>query len=130
MLAVEWGVGQVLLTIFWLAVFLIWIMLLVSVFADIFRSHDMRGGVKALWAIFVIIFPYLGVFVYLIARGDEMTHNAIAAAHQNQAAANTYIRKVADSSAADELAKIAALKERGAISDAEFQQMKAKIVGS
>ena len=87
MLGVEWGVGQVLLTFFWLAVFFIWIVLLLNVFADVFRSHDMSGGVKALWVIFVILFPYLGVFVYLIPRGDQMTHNAIAAAHQNQAAA-------------------------------------------
>ena len=131
MVGTEWGVGQVLYTVFWIAVFFIWIMLLIQVFADIFRSHDMSGVAKALWVIFVVLFPYLGVFVYLIARGDEMTHRAIAVAAQQNQAPQTYIQDAASSaSPADELIKLAALKQSGAITDDEFAQMKAKIVSS
>jgi hypothetical protein len=130
MIGTTWGVGQVLLTIFWVAVFFIWIMLLINVFADIFRSHDLGGLAKALWVIFLVFFPYLGVFVYLIARGDEMTHRSLAAMQQNQAAAQTYVQAAAGTSAADELAKLADLKQNGHITDDEFQQMKAKIVSS
>ena len=111
-------------------VFLIWFWLLVIIFGDIFRSRDMGGGAKALWVIFVIVLPYLGVFVYLIARGDEMTHRSLAAARQQQAAAPTYVQEAAGTSAADELVKLAALKESGVINDDEFRQMKAKIVSS
>jgi len=130
MIGTTWGVGQVLLTIFWVAVFFIWIMLLINVFADIFRSHDLGGLAKALWVIFVVFFPYLGVFVYLISRGDEMTHRSLAAMQQNQAAAQTYIQEAASTTDADELAKLADLKQSGVITEGEFQQMKAKIVSS
>jgi hypothetical protein len=130
MIGTTWGVGQVLLTIFWVAVFFIWIMLLINVFADIFRSHDLGGLAKALWVIFLVFFPYLGVFVYLIARGDEMTHRSLAAMQQNQAAAQTYIQEAAATTDADELAKLADLKQSGHITDDEFQKMKAKIVSS
>src|SRR4051794_41011650 len=71
MLATQWGTGQVFLSMIWFTLFFIWIWLLILVFADIFRSHDMSGGVKAIWVLFVIVMPYLGVFVYLIARGHK-----------------------------------------------------------
>ena len=72
MLATEWGTGQVFLSMIWFTLFFIWIWLLILVFSDIFRSHDMNGWVKAIWVLFVIVMPYLGVFVYLIARGHKM----------------------------------------------------------
>ena len=72
MLASEWGTGQVFWSMLWLFLFVIWIWLLIIVFTDIFRSHDLSGWAKALWIIFVIVLPYLGVFVYLIARGHKM----------------------------------------------------------
>jgi putative oligomerization/nucleic acid binding protein/phospholipase D-like protein len=109
----------------WFFLFFIWIWLLIVVFSDIFRSHDLGGWGKALWTIFVIFMPYLGVFVYLIARGHKMQEHAMDAAKQQEA----YIRQVANSgSAADELAKLADLKAKGAISDAEFEQAKAKLL--
>src|SRR3974377_1781717 len=79
-----WHVGEVFLAMLWLFLLIIWIWPLISVFADVFRSHDMGGLAKALWVIFVIIFPFLGVFVYLIARGGKMAeHSAKAAADQD-----------------------------------------------
>jgi hypothetical protein len=131
MLASDFGTGQVFLSMLWFFLFFIWIWLLITVFADIFRSHDMGGFAKFLWVIFVIFLPYLGVFVYLIARGHKMSEHALEAAKANDAAARAYIQQAAGTSAssADELARLADLKAQGVIDDAEFAKMKAKIVG-
>ncbi len=128
MVGTDWGVGQVLLSVIWIALFVIWIMLLLNVFTDLFRSHDLSGWAKALWLVFIIVFPYLGVLAYLIIRGHKMTEHALAAAQQNEAAMQNYIRQTAGTSPADELEKLAALKDKGVIDDAEFQRLKSKIV--
>jgi hypothetical protein len=130
MLGAEWGSGQVLWSMLWFFLFFIWIWILITVFADIFRSHDLSGWGKALWVIFVIFLPYLGVFVYLIARGHKMSEHAMQAAQEQDAMARQYIRDAAGASgsAADELARLADLKEKGVIDDAEFQRLKAKVV--
>jgi hypothetical protein len=128
--AAQFGTGQVFLSILWFFLFFIWIWLLIVVFSDIFRSDDLGGWAKALWTIFVVIVPYLGVLVYLIARGGKMHEHAAAAARQQDASARAYIQSVAGSSssggAADELGRLADLRDRGVITDAEFQQAKAK----
>ena len=80
MLGSEWAVGQVFWSMIWFTLFFIWIWLLIMVFADIFRSHDMGGFAKFIWVLFVIVLPYLGVFVYLIARGHKMGEHAMAQA--------------------------------------------------
>ena len=131
MLANEFGTGQVFWSMLWFFLFFIWIWLLITVFADIFRSHDMGGFAKFLWVIFVIFVPYLGVFVYLIARGHKMSEHAMEAAQANDAAARAYIQQAAGTSAspADELARLADLKAQGVIDDAEFQRLKAKAIG-
>ena len=132
MLLAEWQVGQVFWSILWFTLFFIWIWLLILVFSDIFRSKDLGGFSKAIWVIFVILFPYLGVFVYLNARGHKMADHAAADAQAAQAAQADYIRTVVNNagSPADELAKAADLKDKGLIDDAEFESMKAKILGS
>ncbi|MFN8034581.1 MAG: SHOCT domain-containing protein [Acidimicrobiia bacterium] len=131
MVLAEWHVGEVFLTFLWFTLFFIWIWLLISVFADVFRSKDIGGGAKALWCIFVIVFPFLGVFVYLIARGHKMSEHAMEAAQAQDAAMRQYIQSAAGTTAssADELARLADLKDRGVIDDAEFQRLKAKVVG-
>ena len=124
----EFGTGQVFLSMMYFFLFFIWIWLLIIVFSDIFRSHDLGGFAKALWVIFVIIVPYLGVFVYLIARGHKMSEHAVEAAQAQDAAQRAYIQSAAgtSTSAADEIARLADLKSQGVISDAEFEQAKAK----
>src|SRR5260370_32441168 len=101
-----------------------------TVFADIFRSHDLGGLAKALWVIFVIVVPYFGVFVYLIARGHKMSEHAVETAQAQQVAQRAYIQSAVGTapSAADELARLAELKNQGVISDAEFEPAKAKAV--
>ncbi len=76
MMLAEWQVGQVFMAMLWFTLFFVWIWLLIAVFADIFRSRDLGGLAKALWVVFVIVAPYLGVFVYLIARGHKMSEHA------------------------------------------------------
>jgi hypothetical protein len=113
--------------------FIIWIWLLITVFIDIFRSRDIGGAAKALWVIFVIILPFLGVFVYLIARGGKMHERAAAAAAEQQKAFDSYVREAAGTSGADtasQLSKLADLKTQGVITDAEFETQKAKLLAS
>jgi hypothetical protein len=126
MFAAEWGSGQVFWSMLWFFLFFIWIWLLILVFSDIFRSHDLSGVAKALWIIFVILVPYLGVFVYLIARGHKMQEHQIATAKAEDAAMRQYVQQVAATSPADELAKLADLKAKGVIDDAEYERLKAK----
>jgi ABC-type multidrug transport system fused ATPase/permease subunit len=122
-----------LLSIFWTMLefffFVLWIWLLIYIFMDIFRSHDMGGFAKALWVLFVIILPFLGVLVYLIARGGSMHERAEKQAQQQQQQFDEYVKKTAGSSnSADELAKLADLKAKGVLTDAEFEAQKAKIL--
>ena len=132
MVLAEFGTGQVFWSIVWFTLFFIWLWLLIMVFGDIFRSPDLSGASKAIWTIFVIVVPYLGVFVYLIARGHKMNEHAVAAAQEADAQQKAYIQSVVakSGSPAEELAKAADLKEKGLIDDAEFAAMKAKILAS
>jgi ABC-type multidrug transport system fused ATPase/permease subunit len=109
-------------------VFLIWFWLLVIIFGDIFRSRDMSGGAKALWVLFVIILPFLGILVYLIARGGKMHERAEQAAQHQQQVFDAYVKQAAGGGGVDQLAKLADLKQQGAITDAEFEAQKAKIL--
>ena len=130
MVLAEFGSGQVFLSMLWFFLFFIWIWLLIIVFSDIFRSPDLSGWGKALWSIFVILVPYLGVFVYLIARGHKMQEHAVQQAQKQDAAMRQYVQDAAGTtSAADEIARLADLHAKGVISDAEFQQAKAKALG-
>ncbi|MBM3674775.1 MAG: SHOCT domain-containing protein [Actinobacteria bacterium] len=130
-LGAEWGTGEVLWTMIWFFSFFILIWLLIMVFSDIFRSHDLNGWVKAVWVIFVILLPFIGVFVYLIARGHKMSEHAMEAAKEQDAASRAYIREAVGTAAspADELGRLADLKAKGVIDDAEFERLKAKVVG-
>ncbi len=121
------------LTMLYFFLFIIWIWLLIMVFVDIFRSHDMGGWAKALWAIFIIVLPFLGVFVYLIARGGKMHERAAQQAAEQQKAFDQYVKQAAGTdggSTADQLSKLADLKSQGVLTDAEFDAQKAKILAS
>ena len=121
------------LTMLYFFLFVIWIWLLITVFVDIFRSHDMGGFAKALWVIFVIVLPFLGVFVYLIARGGKMHERAAQDAAQEQKAFDEYVKQTAgtaNTNTADQLSKLADLKSQGVITDAEFEAQKAKVLAA
>jgi membrane protein implicated in regulation of membrane protease activity len=122
-----------LLGAFWtiLEIFLwvLWIWVLIYVFIDIFRSHDLSGVAKALWFLFVLFIPLIGVLVYLLVRGSSMQDRAMQQARQQDQAARQYIQDVAGApSTADQLTKLAELRDRGVITPEEFEREKAKVL--
>ena len=129
--AAEFGTGQVLWDMIWFFLLFIWVWLLVVVFADIFRSRDLSGWAKALWTIFVIVLPYLGVFVYLIARGQKMHEHAEQQMRRQEDAMRRYVQDVAspNGGTAGEITKLADLRDKGVISEEDFQRGKAKALG-
>ena len=113
----------------WFFIWIIWIMLLFRVIGDIFRSHDMGGFAKAMWLLLVIVVPFFGVFVYMIARGHAMAQHDMDAAQARDEQMRAYVQQVASpNGSADELAKLAELNRTGVLTDAEFAQEKAKIL--
>ncbi len=128
MLAYDYPAMGIFMSMFYFFIFFIWIMLLFRVFGDIFRSHDMGGFAKVIWVLFVIVVPFFGVFVYLIARGKSMAERDVAAAQAQQDAFQSYVQQAAGTSGgtAAELAKLAELKDKGVITQAEFDAQKAK----
>jgi len=122
-----------LLALFEFFLFFAWFMCLFWVLSDIFRSKDLGGGAKTLWVIFVIVIPWLGLLVYLIARGHGMHERQLEQAKQVQAAQADYIKSVTGSSSADVTSQISNAKgllDSGAITQAEFDQIKAKALAS
>ena len=131
MLAYDYPLLGVFWTMLWFFLFFIWIWILITVFADIFRSHDMGGWAKAGWTIFVVVLPFLGVLFYLIARGKSMQERAMQRAAQQERDFRGYVQEAAGgTSSADQLSKLADLKERGVLTDAEFETEKAKVLST
>ncbi len=125
------------LDIFWSIVefflWLIWIWIMIWIFIDIFRSHDLSGWAKAAWFLFVLIIPLVGVLVYLIVRGGSMHERAVRQANQQDEAFRRYVQNAAASSpasTADQLTKLADLRDRGAITPEEYQQEKQKLLAA
>jgi hypothetical protein len=130
-LAADYPFLEVLWTMFVFFAFIIWFWILITVFADIFRRHDTSGFTKVLWIIFVIIAPFLGVFIYLIANHDGMTQRNIEKAQAQQAQMDQYVKSVAGSGgAAAEIEKAKGLLDSGAITQSEYDAIKAKALGS
>src|SRR3974390_1005316 len=107
-------------------VFVVWFWLLITVFSDLFRRHDISGWVKAIWVIALIVFPYLGIFAYLITQARGMTERSSQQAQQ----AREELRKVVGFSVADEIEKLDRLKKSGSITDQEYTGFRAKLVQS
>ncbi|HEV7757618.1 MAG TPA: SHOCT domain-containing protein [Acidimicrobiales bacterium] len=129
MVFAEWQVGQVLWSMLWFTMFFLWIWVVITVFADIFRSHDMGGMAKALWTLFVIFLPVAGVLAYLIVRGHKIGEHRVADVQRADAEMQSYIRTAAASPVSD-LATLADLHDRGVIDDTEFAAMKQRSVAS
>ena len=131
MLVADYSFWEVL---WWMVVFfawVIWFWLLITVFGDLFRRHDIGGGMKVLWIIFVILLPFLGVFVYLISQGKSMAERNMKSMQAAQAQQADYIKSVAGGGgAADEIDKAKKLLDSGAITQAEYDAIKAKALAS
>jgi hypothetical protein len=115
----------------WFFLFFAWIWLLITLFADIFRSDDLSGWGKAGWTIFIVVLPWLGALVYLIARGKSMTERTVKQAADQEKAMRAYVQDVASSSSsvADEIGKLATLRDQGVLTAEEFNAQKAALLG-
>jgi hypothetical protein len=113
-----------LLDVLAIFVFVVWFWLLITVFSDLFRRHDISGWIKALWVIGVVVFPYLGIFVYMITQSSGMAERSSQQAQQ----ARDELRRVVGFSVADEIDKLNKLKSSGSITDQEFTHLRAKLV--
>lgn len=131
MLATSYPFLSVMWTLIVIFAWIIWFWLLITVFADLFRRHDISGWVKALWIIFVIILPFLGVLVYLIAESHGMAERNQKQAQAAQSQFDDYVKSVAaQSDPTEQIAKAKGLLDSGAISQAEFDSIKAKALAS
>jgi hypothetical protein len=130
MFIADYSFGEVLLSIFafYLIVMLIWVLFVII--GDVFRDPELSGFGKALWLIALLFVPWLSAFVYLIARGDGMRERKMRDAVDRQQATESYIREVAASSPVDELAKLSALRQEGAISPEEYERLKGKLIAT
>lgn len=124
-LAADVSVGEFLLWCLWVFLFVVWFWLLITIFADIFRRHDIGGGAKTLWVIFVILFSFLGILVYLLTQHQGMADRNV----QQVKAEQEQLRQIVGTSSADELLKLDQLKASGSITDDEYQKMRAKVIG-
>jgi len=116
-------------TILMIFLWVIWFWILITIFLDLFRSHDLSGWAKALWFIFILLLPLIGVLVYLIARGGKMHEHQVRDAQAQEREFRQYVQETAGSqSTADQLAKLADLRDRGVITADEFEREKAKIL--
>ena len=132
MILADYTFGQGLLTVLEIFLFAAWLMVLFTIFADLFRDHEMSGWGKAAWVLFLIFVPFLAALIYLIVRGDGMRERALQQQKQQQQQVDAYIRETAsgggEGSAADQLTKLARLHDENKISDEEFEKAKAKII--
>jgi hypothetical protein len=130
LLGADYPFLEVLWTMFVFFAFIIWFWILITVFADIFRRRDIGGFAKTLWIIFVIVLPFLGVFIYLIAEHDGMAERSLQQAQAQQQATDAYIKSVAAGGAAAEIERAKGLLDSGAITQAEFDAIKATALAS
>ncbi|MEF2978391.1 SHOCT domain-containing protein [Subtercola sp. YIM 133946] len=117
-----WGIVY---TFFWTFAFIAYLFALFAIIGDLFRDHKLNGWFKAIWVLFLIFVPFLTALVYLIARGKGMAERSQKAAKQAETATNDYIRQVAGTTPADDIAKAKALLDSGAITQAEYESLKA-----
>ncbi len=131
MVAADYPFLDVLWTMLIIFAWIIWFWLLITVFTDLFRRHDTSGFAKVLWIIFVIVLPFLGVFIYLIVNHDGMTQRSMKEAQTQRAQMDDYVRSVAGSGgAAAEIERAKGLLDSGAITQAEFDAIKAKALAA
>ena len=130
MIAATFGTGQVVYSILWFFLFFIEIWLMVSIFIDIFRSHDLKGWAKALWVLLVLVLPLVGILAYFVFRGDKMRAHQVQAQQQQEQSIRDYVQHVAGTarSPADQLSRLADLKRDGVITEDEFQQLKTRVM--
>lgn len=120
--------GDMLLTVFEIFLFVVWVWILFTIISDIFRNHDMSGWLKGVWIILLIFIPWLTALIYLIVYGSDMRERSLRAQAEAKHQADDYIRAAAQTSPADELHKLHDLVEKGALTEAEYDRAKQKLL--
>jgi ABC-type multidrug transport system fused ATPase/permease subunit len=128
LLIADYSLGDALLTVLEIFLLVAWFWILVTVIGDLFRDHQISGWAKAGWVLLLIILPFLGTLIYLIARGEGMRERAVKEQADMRRHMDAYIRETAGDSPVNELHRLSELKERGDLTDAEFEQAKAKLL--
>ena len=129
MIIADFTLGDALLTVLEIFLLVVWFWILIAILGDLFRDHELSGWWKAVWVFFLIFVPFLTALIYLIARGQGMRERSIKEQADVRQHFDSYVRETAGTSPVDELHKLSELKDKGAISDAEYEKMKAKLVG-
>lgn len=125
----DFGLGEVIVSMFWFMLLIAWIWLLITILADIFSDHELSGVAKALWTLFLIVIPWVGALAYLIARGRSMNDRSRRRAERAESDFRSYVRDAAGgTSPASELSKLAELRANGAISADDYETAKAKVL--
>jgi hypothetical protein len=128
MVIADFTASDAFLTVLEIFFFVVYFWILIVILGDLFRDHELSGWAKALWVLFLVIVPMLTALIYLIVRGGGMRERAVKEQAEARKHFDSYVRETAGTSTVDELHKLADLKDRGAISDAEYEKMKAKLV--
>jgi ABC-type multidrug transport system fused ATPase/permease subunit len=124
----DYGLGEALVTVLAVFFFVIWVWILITILSDLFRDHEVSGGMKAVWVFFLVFVPFISALIYLIVRGGGMRERQVKAQAEAKAQLDEYVRETARSSPADELHKLNDLKEKGGITEDEYEKMKAKLL--
>jgi ABC-type Fe3+ transport system permease subunit len=123
------GLWDIIVWTFWFMLLVAWISLLIACIGDIFRDHELSGGKKALWVILIIVLPLVGTLIYMLVRGDSMNRRAAQGRRESEESFRTYVQDAAGSpSTAEELTKLASLRDSGAITAQDFEKAKAKVL--
>ena len=125
----DFGLWEVIVSMFWFMLLMIWIWMIISILSDIFRDSDLSGGAKAMWTLFIVLIPWLGALVYIFARGDSMNDRSRKAAVRQEESTRAYVRDAAGTkSVADELRGLTELRDAGVITAEEYEAAKAKVL--
>jgi hypothetical protein len=125
----DFGLGEVVVSIFWFMLLMAWIWMIIAILSDIFRDHQLSGGGKALWALFIVLIPWLGCLIYLLVRDNSMNERSRQAVIDQQESMRAYVQQTAGTaSVSDELANLANLRDNGTISAEEYEKAKAKVL--
>ena len=122
----DFGLWEVIVSVFWFMLLVAWFWMIMNILADLFRDRELSGGAKALWALFIVVVPWLGVLIYILVRGDSMNAREQQRAKEHEASLRSYLQPTSTPGLAQQLRELAELRDSGVLTTAEYEQAKAK----